>query len=74
MLKMAIRPKQEKEGNDSFSVLKLCCKVITRLPFAGSRSLQPSEPWPLPRAGGPDAAADPEQRGRPVGAGEHDQA
>ena len=28
----------------------------------------------MPGAGGPDAAADPEQRGRPVGAGEHDQA
>jgi len=28
----------------------------------------------VPGAGGPDAAADPEQRGRPVGAGEHDQA
>jgi len=28
----------------------------------------------VPGAGGPDAAADPEQWGRPVGAGEHDQA
>ena len=28
----------------------------------------------MPGAGGPDAAADPEQWGRPVGAGEHDQA
>ena len=28
----------------------------------------------MPGAGGPDTAADPEQRGRPVGAGEHDQA
>jgi hypothetical protein len=40
----------------------------------GSRPLQPWEPRPLPGAGGPDAAADPEQRGRPVGAGEHAQA
>lgn len=40
----------------------------------GSRALQPPEPRALPGAGGPDAAADPEQWGRPVGAGEHDQA
>jgi hypothetical protein len=41
---------------------------------SGSRALQPPEPRAVPGAGGPDAAADPEQRGRPVGAGEHDQA
>uniref|UniRef100_A0A453CAE4 BHLH domain-containing protein n=1 Tax=Aegilops tauschii subsp. strangulata TaxID=200361 RepID=A0A453CAE4_AEGTS len=40
---------------------------------AGPRPLQPAEPRPVPGAGGADAAADPEQRGRPLGAGEHHQ-
>jgi hypothetical protein len=41
---------------------------------AGPRSLQSAEPRALPGAGGRDAAADAEQRRRPLGAGQHHQA